>query len=101
MSPKGLTQLREMIVRDRNHASVMAYSIGNELGDPEAGLEDYIRRAARLARAADPAAWWHSTSVSRRPARARVFGELDALGVNEYFGWTYSAVEGSAPISMC
>jgi beta-glucuronidase len=95
---KGLAQLREMILRDRNHASVMAYSIGNELGDPDVGLEDYIRRAARLARATDPSRLVALDIGFAAPGpREEAYGELDALGVNEYFGWTYSAVERLGP----
>jgi beta-glucuronidase len=94
----GLAQLREMILRDSNHASVMAYSIGNELGDPEAGHEEYIRRAARLARATDPSRLVALDIGFAAPGpREEVYGELDALGVNEYFGWTYSAVEQLGP----
>jgi beta-glucuronidase len=100
---KGLTQLRGMIARDRNHASVIAYSIGNELGaeagmSPGAAFENYIARAARLARAMDP-----SRLVALdvgfpgpRPPEP-VFGKLDALGVNQYFGWGYSTVEQLGP----
>jgi beta-glucuronidase len=84
----GLTQLREMILRDRNHASVIAYSIGNELGHPGPGLEDYIRRAVRVARAADPSRLVALDIGYGGPGpRAPVYDELDALGVNEYFGW--------------
>jgi beta-glucuronidase len=91
---KGLLQLRKMILRDRNHASVMAYSIGNELGDPDAGLENYIRRAARLARRADSTRLVALDIGFAAPGpREEVYGELDALGVNQYFGWTYSSVE--------
>jgi beta-glucuronidase len=100
---KGLTQLREMIVRDRNHASVIAYSIGNELGadsglSPDAGLENYIVRAARLAKATDPTrlAALDVGFPGPRP-REPAFAELDALGVNQYFGYTYSTVQALGP----
>jgi beta-glucuronidase len=101
---KGLTQLREMIVRDRNHASVMAYSIGNELGDdgsglsPDAGLEEYIRSAAALARATDPSRPVALDVALGVPAPPEpVLDELDALGVNEYFGWYFSTREVFGP----
>jgi beta-glucuronidase len=93
---KGLAQLREMILRDRNHASVIAYSIGNELGAPGAGLENYIRRAARLARALDPSRLV-ALDIGLPAGRHPVYDELDALGLNEYFGWYYSMVEALGP----
>jgi beta-glucuronidase len=93
---KGLAQLREMIVRDRNHASVIAYSIGNELGAPSPGLENYIRRAARLARALDPSRLV-ALDIGLPAGRHPVYDELDALGVNEYFGWYYSTIEALGP----
>jgi beta-glucuronidase len=101
---KGLTELREMILRDRNHASVIAYSIGNELGDagsglnPDAGLEEYIHRAVRLARAIDPSRLVAlDVAVGGPTSRAPVLGELDALGINEYFGWYFSTREAFGP----
>jgi beta-glucuronidase len=94
----GLTRLREMIRRDRNHASVIAYSIGNELGDPGPGLENYIRRAARLARATDPSRLVAlDISFSGPFPREPAYAEIDALGVNEYFGWYWSSREVLGP----
>jgi beta-glucuronidase len=94
----GLTQLREMIMRDRNHASVIAYSIGNELGDPGPGLEDYIRSATRLARAIDSSRLVAlDISFSAPFPHEPVYGELDALGVNEYFGWYWASRETLGP----
>jgi beta-glucuronidase len=95
---QGLTQLLEMIKRDRNHASVIAYSIGNELGDPGPGLEDYIRSATHLARATDPSRLVAlDISFSAPFAPEPVYGELDALGVNEYFGWYWFPREKLGP----
>jgi beta-glucuronidase len=95
---KGLTLLREMVMRDRNHPSVIAYSIGNELGDPGPGLEDYIRRGARLARTLDPTRLVAlDISFSGPFPPEPIYNELDALGVNEYFGWYWSTRETLGP----
>jgi beta-glucuronidase len=85
---KGLNQLLEMILRDQNHPSVIAYSIGNELGEPTLGLEDYIHRAAALARTIDPSRLVAlDVSFGGQPRHSPIYDELDALGVNEYYGW--------------
>jgi beta-glucuronidase len=95
---KGLSQLRQMIERDRNHPSVIAYSIGNELGAPTPGLESYIRQAARIARVLDPTRLLALDIGFAGPGtRQPVYEHLDALGINEYFGWTYSTVEAFGP----
>ena len=46
-------QLRELILRDRNRASVVAWGVGNENADTEARLA-FMRRLTETARALDP-----------------------------------------------
>jgi beta-glucuronidase len=95
---RGLSQLRQMIARDRNHPSVIAYSIGNELGEPSADLADYIHRAARLARAMDPSRLLALDIGFTGPGvHQPAYDDLDALGINEYFGWTYLTVAALGP----
>jgi beta-glucuronidase len=87
----------EMVLRDRSHPSVFAWSIGNEL--PElvgSGQARFIREAAREVRRLDP------TRLVAIDRAIRTGGDgagdalrpLDALGVNEYFGWYRSAAAG-------
>jgi beta-galactosidase len=47
-SPEGLSQLRRLVRRDRNHPSVVIWSIGNE--EPEQGTPRGARIAARMKR---------------------------------------------------
>ncbi len=54
-SPQGLSQLRRMILRDRNRPSIFCWSIGNE--EPTQGTDEGARIAEsmkRLARRLDP-----------------------------------------------
>jgi len=81
--------LRDDILANQNHPSVMLWSIGNELPTPASGGEaSYIAGAAALAHELDPtrpvamaiSAW---PGVSCQPA----YAPLDVLGYNDYFGW--------------
>jgi beta-glucuronidase len=91
---------REMVQRDRNHPSVFVWSIANEL--PEfvgPGQAAFIRGTAKLVRRLDPSrlvAMDRSTRIGGPEGHPAVRG-LDALGVNEYFGWYTSAVPPYPP----
>jgi beta-glucuronidase len=93
---QGLRALREMIFRDRNHPSVMVWSVGNEnTSRPGVGFQAYVRRAKRVARRLDPTrlvglAFPGYPTVGKQP----LYEEIDALGMNDYFGW-YEGPGGS------
>ena len=85
----ALDQLRANILANRNHPSVAAWSVGNEMASV-AGRNQaaYIRAAAGLARALDP-----SRPVAlafaghpETPCQA-AYGPIQLLGMNDYFGW--------------
>jgi beta-glucuronidase len=89
VTEKSLAYMRAMIERDQNHASVLAWSMANELSARMTDdQEDFIRRAARLMHQLDPTRLrtidifgWPQTPP------ADIYHELDALGINNYFGW--------------
>lgn len=96
VTEKALAYIQQMVERDRNHPSVLAWSIANELsGRMTDDQEDYIHRAAQLLRGLDPTrlraivifGWPQAPPVD-------VYHELDALGMNNYFGW-YPGPNGS------
>ena len=96
VTDKALGYIRAMIERDQNHASVLAWSIANELnGRMTPDQEDYISRAARLINQIDPTRL-RTIVIFGWPLHipADVYHELDALGVNSYFGW-YVGPNGS------
>lgn len=82
--------LAQNILNNQNHPSVMLWSIGNELQTP-AGVNQaaYIRGAVALAHRLDPTRPV-GMAVSDWPGVAcqASYGPLDALGFNDYFGWT-------------
>jgi beta-glucuronidase len=83
-------QLRELIVRDRNRASVILWAVANET--PHSG--------ERLAFLAEMAAYARELDSSRLVSAALLplpidplISHLDVLSVNEYFGWYYGQAE--------
>jgi beta-glucuronidase len=86
---KGLDYLAAAIRRDQNHPSVIAWSIGNELpATPGRGQRAYIREAVSLAHRLDPTRPV-ALAFAGYPTKNYIgaFHHLDALGVNDYFGW--------------
>ena len=82
-------QLREMIIRDRNRASVIAWGVGNENADTEARLT-FMRRLSETARTLDPSRLVAAACLVNQRARKiedRLAAHLDLVGINEYYGW--------------
>ncbi len=92
---------QDMVLRDRGHPSVLAFSIADELPIPvRAAQQEFIRAAARRVRELDPTRLVAVDRVARygAPDDAHpVFGLFDALGVNEYFGWYRGALPPRKP----
>ena len=85
---RALRMLRQTVVRDRNHASVMAWSVSNEtLGGGQAE-ERYLAAARALAERLDPTRLVAAdATLGPLDSLSRGYRGLDALGVNAYFGW--------------
>jgi beta-galactosidase/beta-glucuronidase len=85
----ALDMVREMVNRDRSHPSVAVWSLGNEnTSKPGVGFTRYVREAARITRRLDPTrlvglAFPGYPTVGKQD----LYTSLDALGVNDYFGW--------------
>jgi len=86
---RALALLKDNIRANRDHPSILLWSIGNELPTPvtpnEAG---YIRAAVRAVHQLDPGrpvgmAVSDWPGVPCQPA----YAPLEVIGVNEYFGW--------------
>ncbi len=80
--------VRQNILENQNHPSILLWSIANELPTPASGAESsYIKNAAALVRSLDPTrpvamAVDNWPGVPCQPA----YAPLDAIGLNEYFG---------------
>ncbi len=82
-------QLAELILRDRNRASVIIWGVGNENPDTNARL-DFMSSLAEVARGLDPSRLVSAAClVNRTAARIedRLAEHLDIVGLNEYYGW--------------
>lgn len=89
-------QLAELIVRDRNRASVVVWGVGNENADTDPRLS-FMGRLARLARRLDPTRLVSAACLIDRQRFAiadRLAAELDVIGLNEYFGWYEPSFDG-------
>jgi beta-glucuronidase len=89
VTDKSLAYIQTMVERDQNHPSVLAWSIANELnGRMTEDQEDYITRAAKLIHRLDPTRL-RTIVIFGWPLAppSDVYHQLDALGINSYFGW--------------
>ena len=102
---KGLDYLAAAIRRDQNHPSVIAWSIGNELpASPGRGQRAYIREAVALAHRLDPTRPV-ALALSGYPTKNYIsaYAPLDALGINDYFGWyhgPFGQIVNRAPLGQ-
>jgi beta-glucuronidase len=95
-NPKTLenakNQLSEMIARDKNRASVVVWSVGNETPQSASRLR-FMTELAHAARELDPTRLL-SAALERREVGPKtqmiddpLGAVLDVLGCNEYLGW--------------
>ena len=82
-------QLSELIIRDRNRASVVIWSVGNENPDTDERLS-FMTRLAAAARHLDPSRPVSAACLideEREIINDRLADALDIIGINEYYGW--------------
>jgi beta-glucuronidase len=82
-------QLAELVLRDRNRASVAIWSVGNENADSDERLS-FMTRLATAARGLDGTRPISAACLVDREElaiRDRLADVLDIIGVNEYYGW--------------
>jgi beta-glucuronidase len=80
--------IRELIARDKNHPSVVLWSIANEPESETEAAEEYFRPLFDVARQADPTRPVGFVNVMLAPhgtCRVSQFG--DVLMLNRYYGW--------------
>jgi beta-glucuronidase len=82
-------QLSELIMRDRNRASVIIWSIGNENADTDSRLE-FMSRLAKKAKSLDNSRLVSAACLIKHEKlkiEDRLAEYLDVIGINEYYGW--------------
>jgi beta-glucuronidase len=83
----GLEQLREMIARDRNHPSVVAWGLCNEIGGQNPPAYAFAKRMYEEAKKLDPRRprTYASHSLFKDPGKD-VSALMDYVSFNEYYG---------------
>lgn len=82
-------QLAELILRDRNRASVIIWSIGNENADTNSRLS-FMSRLAQKAKFYDDSRLVSAACLIKHEKliiEDRLTDFLDIIGINEYYGW--------------
>jgi beta-glucuronidase len=83
-----LAAIQELIGRDRNHPSVVAWSIANEPDTAEPAARDYFAPLVSAARALDPSRPVCFANVATAPPDLDVVTDLfDLVCLNRYYGW--------------
>ncbi len=82
-------QLIELIKRDRNRASVVIWSVGNENPDTDARLK-FMKGLADTAKQLDPTRLTSAACLvnhAQNRIEDRLAEHIDVIGLNEYYGW--------------
>jgi beta-glucuronidase len=82
-------QLSELILRDRNRASVIIWSVGNENADTESRLA-FMSKLAQKAKTLDDSRLVSAACLinhEKLQIMDRLADFLDVIGINEYYGW--------------
>ncbi len=82
------SQIRELIARDKNHPSVIAWSITNEPASEEEGADTYFEPLFKLARELDPSRPVTYVNVMMAPfSKCKLAQFADFICLNRYYGW--------------
>jgi beta-glucuronidase len=80
--------IRELVARDKNHPSVVLWSIANEPESDTPASRDYFAPLAEEARRLDPSRPVGFVNVMLAPADKDVVTDLfDVVMLNRYYGW--------------
>ncbi|MGB9787352.1 MAG: beta-glucuronidase [Dictyoglomus turgidum] len=81
-----LEVMRDLIYRDRNHPSVVMWSVANEAATYEDGAEEYFKKVIEETRKLDPTR--PITIVENvAPKETKVSKYVDVICVNRYYSW--------------
>jgi beta-glucuronidase len=80
--------LRELITRDKNHPSVVLWSIANEPDARDTGARAYFEPLVALARELDPSRpLTYANMILASPQKDVIADLFDVLSINRYYGW--------------
>ncbi len=82
-------QLQELIKRDRNRASVIIWSVGNENPDTDERLS-FMKQLVDTAKEMDPTRLTSAACLvnhTKNRIEDRLIQHINVIGINEYYGW--------------
>lgn len=81
--------IKDLIERDKNHSSVVMWSIANEPASEEEGAREYFEPLVSLAKDIDPQKRPVTivTHVGSSPEKDQIAEIVDVLALNRYYGW--------------
>lgn len=80
--------VRELIARDKNHPSVVMWSLINEPAAHEEGAREYFEPVVQLARELDPSRpLTYANMTLAHAGNDRIVDLFDVISLNRYFGW--------------
>ncbi|MFC3996956.1 beta-glucuronidase [Nocardiopsis sediminis] len=80
--------LRELVARDKNHASVVMWCLANEPASHEPGAREYFEPLISLARELDPTRpVTIATVIFATSENDRIADLIDVVCLNRYYGW--------------
>ncbi|MEH2920097.1 beta-glucuronidase [Samsonia erythrinae] len=83
-----LDAIKELIARDKNHPSVVMWSIANEPDAREVASRDYFRPLAEATRQLDPSRPICCVNITKSSLQEDQISDLfDVLCLNRYYGW--------------
>jgi len=95
-----LSQMRELIVQNYNHPSIVVWGLSNEItmgGDRDPDLLENHRRLNALCHELDPTRKTVIAAVSPCPMDSPYLQIPDAVSYNHYFGWYGGEVSMNGP----
>jgi beta-glucuronidase len=80
--------IRELIARDKNHPSVVMWSIANEPASNEDGAREYFEPLVQLARELDPTRpLTYAVVMFATFQNDKIADLFDVISINRYYGW--------------
>ncbi|KAF4974597.1 hypothetical protein FZEAL_8524 [Fusarium zealandicum] len=80
--------IRELVARDKNHPSVVLWTIANEPAASEAGVREYMEPLVALTKELDPTRPVCFANESQANVHTDLISDLfDVLCLNRYYGW--------------
>ncbi|KAJ4330867.1 hypothetical protein N0V87_009629 [Didymella glomerata] len=79
--------IRELIARDKNHPSVVMWSIGNEPASHEEGAREYFEPLIKTTRSLDDRPVCFANFGLATATKDRISDLFDVLCLNRYYGW--------------